>query len=64
MQWTTEIVNGECPECEEKVLLINLHDNFYRCINCGYDVEQKVNGVIKYIKLAKKNDQFILKDDG
>jgi DNA-directed RNA polymerase subunit RPC12/RpoP len=42
MEWTTEIVNGDCPECEEKVLLINLYENFYRCINCGYDVEQKL----------------------
>ncbi len=47
IRFTTEIVTGDCPECTEKTMLVNIDNNIYRCINCGEDVEQKVNGVIK-----------------
>ena len=36
---------------------MKLIDNkFYICISCGEDLEQKVNGVIKYIKVDKHTD--------
>ena len=53
IQFTTEIVTGNCPECTEKTMLIIIDNNIYRVINCGEDVEQKVNGVIKYMKVDK-----------
>ena len=45
----TEIVNGVCPTCEEYTMLVGVTRNFYRCMTCGTDLEQHVNGVIKYI---------------
>ena len=59
----TEIVSGHCPECEMYTILVGLHRSFYRCTNCGFDVEQKVNGVIKYMRLDK-NSKMTLVDDG
>ena len=53
MKFVTEIVTGDCPECNSKTLLVNLTPSIYRCVNCGEDVEQKVNGVIKYMKVDK-----------
>ena len=53
----TQIVTGECPECSTNTLLVSWSSHIYRCVNCGYDLEQKVNGVIKYV-LADKNSQF------
>jgi hypothetical protein len=46
-------------------MLVSFNANFYRCVNCGNDLEQKVNGVIKYM-LADKNSKINLKnlDDG
>ena len=44
-----EITNGHCPVCESPTVFVSLHRNFYRCMNCGGDTEQKVNGVISYI---------------
>ena len=41
-----EITNGHCPVCESSTVFVSLHKNFYRCMNCGGDTEQKVNGVI------------------
>ncbi len=54
---TSQIVTGKCPECRTETLLVSFEPHIYRCVNCGYDLEQKVNGVIKYV-LADKNSQF------
>ena len=54
---TTQIVTGECPECSTNTLLVSWSSNVYRCVNCGHDLEQKVNGVIKYV-IATENSKF------
>ena len=46
---TAEIVNGICPTCEEYTPLVGITKQFFRCLTCGSDLEQKVNGVISYI---------------
>ena len=45
----TEIVNGICPECEEFTMLVGITKHFYRCMTCGTDLEQHVNGRIVYL---------------
>ena len=55
---TAEIVNGICPTCEEYTPLVGITKQFFRCLTCGSDLEQKVNGVISYIPhLSKKTLQ-------
>ena len=44
-----EVTNGHCPLCEAKTVFVSLYQNFYRCMACGGDTEQKVNGVISYM---------------
>ena len=61
MKFVTEIVTGDCPECEIKTMLVNIDKNIYRCVNCGEDVEQKVNGVIKYMKTTDPKERMELK---
>ena len=55
-KFQTEIVNGVCGACNLNTLLVGIDNKFYRCISCGEDLEQKVNGVIKYIKVDKHTD--------
>ena len=50
----TEIVNGVCPDCEEYTMLVGITRRFYRCMNCGSDLEQYVNGCISYIPRLEK----------
>ena len=45
----TQVVNGTCPTCTSNTIFISLSPEFFRCTNCGADLEQKVNGVIQYI---------------
>ena len=52
---TAEIVNGICPTCEEYTPLVGLTKQVFRCLTCGSDLEQKVNGVISYIPHLTKN---------
>ena len=38
-------------------MLVSLTRDHYRCITCGSDLEQKVNGVIKYIPMTKIEEE-------
>tara|TARA_Y100000401_G_scaffold50068_1_gene39020 strand:+ start:464 stop:685 length:222 start_codon:yes stop_codon:yes gene_type:complete len=44
-----EVVNGKCPTCDEYTMLVGLSKEYYRCMNCGADLEQHVNGKISYL---------------
>ena len=49
-QVNAEIVNGNCPHCRQDTVLVSLWTNYiYRCMTCGHDVKQRVNGKISYI---------------
>ena len=60
-QLTSQIVTGKCPECRTETLLVSFEPHIYRCVNCGADLEQKVNGVIKYI-IADSKTSFKIKN--
>jgi len=50
LQINAEIVNGSCPLCKQDTVLVSLWKNYiYRCMTCGGDVKQRVNGRISYI---------------
>ena len=55
MKIQAEIVNGICPTCEEYTPLVGITKQFFRCMTCGSDLEQHVNGVIKYIPKITQN---------
>ena len=42
-----EVTHGICPSCEEPTMLVSVTKDLYRCMTCGSDLEQKINGVIK-----------------
>ena len=48
-----EVVKGECPTCSEITMLVGLTHDFYRCMNCGADLEQHVNGKISYLPIMQ-----------
>ena len=55
IRWTAEIVTGQCPTCDEITTLVGITKEFYRCINCGADMEQHINGAINYIPTLSHN---------
>jgi hypothetical protein len=48
------IVHGICPSCKELTPLVSIMDNIYKCTSCGDELEQYVNGVIKYLPMNNK----------
>ena len=60
----TEIVNGICPTCNHPGVLVSLFKSHYRCVSCGSDLEQKINGVISYIPMGNPNTRMVLEKDG
>jgi len=49
MKVSAEVVNGQCPTCDEYTMLVGLTPELYRCMNCGSDLQQHVNGKITYL---------------
>ena len=59
LQISAEIVNGNCPLCKQDTVLVSLWQNYiYRCMTCGADVKQQVNGKISYIPHVKDPKKF------
>ena len=54
----TEVVNGVCPTCSLDTLLVSISRDRFRCIVCGSDLKQHVNGKISYIPLVSSPDQI------
>ena len=68
--YKVEVVNGKCPTCDEFTMLIGVTKEIYRCVSCGADLEQHVNGKITYLPVitaprdAKPFVKEWIEDDG
>ena len=54
-----QVVNGKCPYCTTNGVFVSIHKTIFRCITCGGDIEQKVNGKISYIPVG---GDIVMKD--
>jgi uncharacterized protein (DUF983 family) len=54
IKFTPEVVNGLWPTCDEDTLLVSVTRDKYRCVTCGTDLEQHINGKISYIPMITK----------
>ena len=52
LKLNARIEHGICPYCKLLSPLLFLYKDFYRCSLCGEEVEQYINGVIKYIPIT------------
>ena len=46
-----EVTPGVCPHCHEMSDFVSIVNDYYKCLTCGTDVEQKINGVISGLSL-------------
>ena len=65
----SEVTNGTCPVCHETTVFVSILSQVYRCITCGADTRQKVNGVIQFMPIAqagigKKPVMTLMEEDG
>ena len=62
LKLSPEITPGVCPHCELPTSFISIVHDRYKCMHCGEEVEQKVNGVIRYLPLG--SDKLAEEDHG
>ena len=56
MKVEAEVVNGQCPTCRQLTMLVGLTPELFRCMNCGVDLQQHVNGKISYLPVMTSRD--------
>jgi len=44
-----QVTGGVCPTCTHKTVFVSLSPEIFRCMNCGADCKQYVNGQIRYL---------------
>ena len=60
MKVSAEVVKGQCPTCDEDTMLVGLTNELYRCMNCGADLQQHINGKISYLPvIATPSDKDV-----
>jgi len=52
LKFRPEITPGVCPHCDLPTSFISIVHDVYKCMHCGEEVRQRVNGVIKYLPLG------------
>ena len=53
-----QVVNGHCPVCTEESIIVSVYKTIFRCVTCGADIEQKINGKISYMPHVCNKDQI------
>ena len=49
----TEVTNGTCPICDENTVFVSIFSQLYRCITCGSDTKQEINGHIRFMPITQ-----------
>ena len=44
-----QVTGGVCPTCTHETMFVSLSPELYRCMNCGSDCKQHINGRIRYL---------------
>ena len=59
-----EVVNGKCPTCDQFTMLVGIEQSFFRCMTCGSDMEQHINGKISYLPVmtSRKEGNLFVKE--
>ncbi len=62
LKFRPEITPGVCPYCEMPTSFISIVNDMFKCMTCGEEVKQEINGVIKYLPIGQ--DKIIEKGNG
>ena len=57
-----EITPGVCPHCDMPTTFISIVNDLFKCLTCGDEVRQEINGVIKYLPVGQ--DKLLEEEHG
>ena len=49
------VSNGVCSVCHHESMFVSLTPDTYRCVTCGADCRQHINGKINYLPITSNN---------
>jgi uncharacterized protein (DUF983 family) len=49
-----QVTGGVCPTCTHETMFVSLNPETFRCMNCGADCKQHINGRIRYLPTITK----------
>ncbi len=52
LKFRPEITPGVCPHCDMPTSFISIVNDLFKCMTCGEEVKQEINGVIRYLPLG------------
>ena len=55
IKFRPEITPGVCPYCELPTSFISIVNDVFKCMACGEEVRQRINGVIKYLPVGSES---------
>ena len=62
LKFNPEITPGVCPYCDMPSSFMSIVNDLFKCMTCGEEVKQEINGVIRYLPLG--SDKIEEKEHG
>ena len=62
LKFRPEITPGVCPHCDMPTPFISIVNDLFKCLTCGDEVRQEINGVIKYLPVGQ--DKLLEEEHG
>ena len=62
LEMSANVTSGICPTCSEDSMFVSLSPEIFRCVTCGCDSRQYINGKISYIPITNRNRIDIIVD--
>jgi transcription initiation factor IIE alpha subunit len=53
IKFRPEITPGVCPYCDLPTSFVSIVNDMFKCMACGEEVKQRINGVIKYLPIGQ-----------
>ena len=60
LEIAANVSNGVCDVCHHESMFVSLTPEIYRCVTCGADCHQHINGKINYLPISNRKP---IKDD-
>ena len=54
VELAAQVTNGVCNVCHHESMFVSLTPEIYRCVSCGADCKQYINGSIRYLPTLTK----------
>ena len=62
IKFRPEITPGVCPHCDMPTSFVSIVNDLFKCMTCGEEVQQKINGVIKFLPVGQ--DKLLEEEHG